>query len=157
MYLELDLKHVCEQITLIEEKAMGMDKALQARIATLEAAEYRRRAYSAERSFNQWAGMNRSEPVNVHLAVEPEQVVSIKNSCPSRRLGPLDGQESPPRVPREEGSGDGSVLRIEDSSVAELTTLLAELKIRVCQTTDGEMELTISRDGRVMVQEHVSD
>ena len=48
-------------------------------------------------------------------------------------------------------------MRIEDSSVAELTTLLAELKIRVGQMTVGEMELTISRDGRVMVLEHISN
>ena len=101
--------------------------------------------------------MNRSEPFNIHPAVEPEQLVSIENSCPSRRLGPSDGQESPPRVPREEGSGDGSVLRIEASSLAELTTLLAEIKIRVCQMRDGGMELTICRDGRVMVPEHVSN
>ena len=48
-------------------------------------------------------------------------------------------------------------MRIEDSSVAELTTLLAELKIRVGQMTVGEMELTISRDGRVVVREHISN
>ena len=82
--------------------------------------------------------------------------MSIENSH-SCRLNPSNGEESPLRVPREEGSGDGFVLRIEDSSVAELTTLLAELKITVCQTTDGEMELTISRDGRVMVPEHISN
>ena len=32
-----------------------------------------------------------------------------------------------------------------------------EVKIRVCQMRDGGMELTISRDGRVMVPEHVSN
>ena len=123
MYPDLDLKHVCEQITLIEEKAMRMDRALQARIKSLEAAEYWRRAYGAERSFNQWTGMDRSEPGSVHLAEEPEQIVSIENSH-SRRLNPSNGEESPPRVPREEGSVADFVLRTEESSVTEMTTLL---------------------------------
>ena len=32
-----------------------------------------------------------------------------------------------------------------------------ELKIRVCQMRDGQIELTICRDGRVMVPEHISN
>ena len=50
-------------------------------------------------------------------------------------------------------------MRIMASDTAELNRLLMEVKIRVCRTEDGVLELTVSRDGGARVPErgeHVS-
>ena len=160
-YPELDLEHVCDRITLIEEKAMELDKDLQMRISSRIAVEHRRRVFRTHRLSNRQADVGRSGAVSVPLAREQEREASNENIRPPRGLGPSGRQNSSLLAPREGegGSGDGSILRIYPSDAAELNQLLMEVKIRVCQTEDSVLELTVSRDGRALVpggSEHVS-
>ena len=125
------------------------------------AVEHRCRVFGTDRLSNQQADVGRSGAVSVHLAREQEREASNENIRPPRGLGPLGRQNSSLLAPREGegGSGDGSILRIYPSDAAELNQLLMEVKIRVCQTEDSVLELTVSRDGRALVpggSEHVS-
>merc|ERR1711867_399175 len=49
------------------------------------------------------------------------------------------------------------ILRIEASTTAELNRLLMEVRIMVCQREDVVLELKVSRDGRVLVQDVQED
>ena len=115
---ELELDHICDQIALIEEKAMDLEKDLQRRISSRMAVEHRCRVFESKMNSNQLADVGRAR--------DPALEVTNENTRPTQGSSPSGRQNSPQPAPMvgEGSSGDGSILRIEASNAAELNRLL---------------------------------